>query len=119
VATRANGTISRDVSGFQPPFLRGAAADQPLRRGAQQKQFRSSIPGIVQPWISRRRASAPVRRARSYWTVLTLSRSSTLPGAKLNPEVDDPPPFDAIEIEQTYTAADAAAYLEKVVGTIR
>jgi hypothetical protein len=51
--------------------------------------------------------------------VLTLSRSGTLPGAKLNPEVDDPPPFDAIEIEQTYTAADAAAYLEKVVGTIR
>jgi hypothetical protein len=39
--------------------------------------------------------------------------------AKLNPEVDDPPPFDAIEIEQTFTAADAADYLEKVVGAIR
>ena len=39
--------------------------------------------------------------------------------AKLNPEVDDPPPFDAIEIEQTFAAADAADYLEKVVGAIR
>ena len=39
--------------------------------------------------------------------------------AKLNPEVDDPPPFDAVEIEQTFTAADAADYLEKVVSAIR
>jgi hypothetical protein len=39
--------------------------------------------------------------------------------AKLNPEDDDPPPFDAIEIEETFTAADAADYLEKVVGAIR
>ena len=39
--------------------------------------------------------------------------------AKLNPEVDDPPPFDAIETEQTFAAADAADYLEKVIGAIR
>jgi hypothetical protein len=39
--------------------------------------------------------------------------------AKLNPEVDDPPPFDATAIEQTFTAADAADYLEKVVSAIR
>jgi hypothetical protein len=39
--------------------------------------------------------------------------------AKLNPEVDDPPPFDAIEIMETFGAADAADYLEKVVGAIR
>jgi hypothetical protein len=39
--------------------------------------------------------------------------------AKLNPEVDDPPPFDATEIEETFRAADAADYLEKVVSAIR
>ena len=39
--------------------------------------------------------------------------------AKLNPEVDDPQPFDAPEIEETFTAADAADYLEKVVSAIR
>ena len=39
--------------------------------------------------------------------------------AKLNPEADDPPPFDAIETEETFTAADAADYLEKVVSAIR
>jgi hypothetical protein len=39
--------------------------------------------------------------------------------AKLNPEEDDPPPFDMIEIEQTFTAADAADYLEKVLSAIR
>ena len=39
--------------------------------------------------------------------------------AKLNPEVDDPPPFDASEIEETFKAADAADYLEKVISAIR
>jgi hypothetical protein len=39
--------------------------------------------------------------------------------AELNPEVDDPPPFDAIEIEETLTAADASHYLERVVSAIR
>jgi hypothetical protein len=39
--------------------------------------------------------------------------------AKLNPEDDDPPPFDAIETEESFTAADAADYLEKVVSAIR
>jgi hypothetical protein len=39
--------------------------------------------------------------------------------AKLNPEDDDPPPFDAIGIEMTFAAADAADYLEKVVSAIR
>ena len=39
--------------------------------------------------------------------------------AKLNPEVDDPPPFDGIETEQTFAATDAADYLEKVIGAIR
>jgi hypothetical protein len=39
--------------------------------------------------------------------------------AKLNPEVDDPPPFDVTEIEETFRAADAADYLEKVVSAIR
>jgi len=39
--------------------------------------------------------------------------------AKLNPDVDDPPPFDATEIEETFRAADAADYLEKVVSAIR
>jgi hypothetical protein len=39
--------------------------------------------------------------------------------AKLNPEIDDPPPFDGNEIEETFRAADAADYLEKVVTAIR
>ena len=39
--------------------------------------------------------------------------------AKRNPEVDDPPPFDTTAIEETFTAADAADYLEKVVSAIR
>jgi hypothetical protein len=39
--------------------------------------------------------------------------------AKLNPEVDDPPPFDAIEIMETFGAADAGDYMEKVVSAIR
>jgi hypothetical protein len=39
--------------------------------------------------------------------------------AKLNPEVDDPPPFDTVEIEETLTAADASHYLERVVSAIR
>jgi hypothetical protein len=39
--------------------------------------------------------------------------------AKPNPEVDDPPPFDEIAIEQTFAAADATDYLEKMIGAIR
>ena len=39
--------------------------------------------------------------------------------AKLNPEVEDPMPLDAIGIEETFGAADAADYLEKVVSAIR
>jgi hypothetical protein len=39
--------------------------------------------------------------------------------AKLNPEVDDPQPLDATEIEETFAAADAADFLEKVVSAIR
>ena len=39
--------------------------------------------------------------------------------AKLNPEVDDPLPLDAIGNEETFAAADAADYLEKVVSAIR
>jgi len=39
--------------------------------------------------------------------------------AKLNPDTDDPPPLDAIEIEETFRAADATDYLEKVVSAIR
>ena len=39
--------------------------------------------------------------------------------AKVNPEADDPPAFDGIETEQTFAAADAADYLEKVIGAIR
>lgn len=31
--------------------------------------------------------------------------------AKVNPDIDHPPPFDATEIEQTFGAADAADYL--------
>ena len=39
--------------------------------------------------------------------------------AKLNPDDDDPPPFHTTEIEETFSAADAADYLEKVVSAIR
>ena len=39
--------------------------------------------------------------------------------AKLNPDEDDPPPFHTTEIEETFRAADAADFLEKVVGAIR
>ena len=39
--------------------------------------------------------------------------------AKLNPDVEDPQPLDAIGIEETFSAADAADYLEKVVSAIR
>jgi hypothetical protein len=39
--------------------------------------------------------------------------------AKLNPDVDDPLPLDATENEETFAAADAADYLEKVVSAIR
>jgi hypothetical protein len=39
--------------------------------------------------------------------------------AKLNPDADDPPPFHTTEIEETFRAADAADFLEKVVGAIR
>src|SRR5438552_3420987 len=39
--------------------------------------------------------------------------------AKLSPLADDPPPFHTTEIEETFSAADAADFLEKVVGAIR
>jgi hypothetical protein len=39
--------------------------------------------------------------------------------AKLNPEVDDPMPLDAIGYDETFATADAADYLEKVVSAIR
>jgi hypothetical protein len=39
--------------------------------------------------------------------------------AKLNPDDDDPPPFHMTEIEETFRAADAADFLEKVVGATR
>jgi hypothetical protein len=39
--------------------------------------------------------------------------------AKLNPDDDDPPPFDATEIEQSFGVHDAGAYLEKVAVAIR
>jgi hypothetical protein len=39
--------------------------------------------------------------------------------AKPNPEVEDPQPFDLTELEETFRAADAAEYLEKVVSAIR
>ena len=38
--------------------------------------------------------------------------------AKLNPDVDDPLPLDATEIEETFSATDAADYLEKVLSAI-
>jgi hypothetical protein len=39
--------------------------------------------------------------------------------AKLNPDVEDPQPLDSIGIEETFSAANAADYLEKVVSAIR
>lgn len=39
--------------------------------------------------------------------------------AKLNLEVDDPQPLEATQIEETFSAADAADHLEKVVSAIR
>jgi hypothetical protein len=39
--------------------------------------------------------------------------------AKLNPDVEDPLPLDAIGNEETFAAADAADYLEKVATAIR
>ena len=38
---------------------------------------------------------------------------------KLNPNVVDPPPLLAPELEQTFEAADAADYLDKVSDAIR
>jgi hypothetical protein len=39
--------------------------------------------------------------------------------AKLNPNVDDPMPLYAPELEQTFAAAEAADYLDKVSAAIR
>ena len=39
--------------------------------------------------------------------------------AKLNPDDEDPLPFDATEFEQSYGARDAGDYLEKVLVAIR
>ncbi len=39
--------------------------------------------------------------------------------AKLNPDDDDPPPFDATELEQSFGVRDAGDYLEKVIVAIR
>jgi hypothetical protein len=39
--------------------------------------------------------------------------------AKLNPKVADPPPLLAPELEQTFEAADAADYLDRVSEAIR
>jgi hypothetical protein len=39
--------------------------------------------------------------------------------AKPNPEVEGPQPFDVTEMAETFRAADAADYLEKVIGAIR
>jgi hypothetical protein len=39
--------------------------------------------------------------------------------AKPNPEVEDPPPLDMIELEYTPLRGEAADYLEKVVNAIR
>ena len=39
--------------------------------------------------------------------------------AKLNPNADDPPPLLAPELEQTFEAAEAADYLDKVSDAIR
>jgi hypothetical protein len=39
--------------------------------------------------------------------------------AKLNPKIDDPMPLYAPEIEQTFEAAEAADYLDRVTCAIR
>ena len=39
--------------------------------------------------------------------------------AKLSPDDDDPPPLQTIASEETFATADAADYLEKVIGAIR
>jgi hypothetical protein len=39
--------------------------------------------------------------------------------AKLNPNIADPPPLLAPELEQTFEAAEAADYLDKVSDAIR
>jgi hypothetical protein len=39
--------------------------------------------------------------------------------AKLNPDIDEPPPLFATEIEQTFAAADAVDFLEQVICAIR
>ena len=39
--------------------------------------------------------------------------------AKLNPDDDNPPPLHTTALEETFDAADAADYLEKVVSAIR
>jgi hypothetical protein len=39
--------------------------------------------------------------------------------AKHNPDVADPQPLDFTELENTFLAADAAEYLEKVLAAIR
>lgn len=39
--------------------------------------------------------------------------------AKLNPDIDDPPPLLAPELEQTFEAVDAADYLDRVSEAIR
>lgn len=39
--------------------------------------------------------------------------------AKPSPDDDDPPPLHTTAIEETFAAAEAADYLEKVIGAIR
>jgi hypothetical protein len=39
--------------------------------------------------------------------------------AKRNPDIDGPPPLFAVEIEQTFEAAEATEYLERVISAIR
>ena len=39
--------------------------------------------------------------------------------AKRNPDIDSPPPLFAVEIEQTFGAAEATDYLEQVISAIR
>ena len=39
--------------------------------------------------------------------------------AKLNPEVEDPPPFDMTALEYTPPTGEAADYLQRVVNAIR
>jgi len=39
--------------------------------------------------------------------------------AKLNPNIDDPMPLYAPEIEQTFVAVEATDYLDKVTNAIR